>query len=225
MRVKWLLNMQLSQSTSMRQEMRQLLTPRMIQSMGILQLPLMGLEERIEKELEANPVLEMRDGETDANAVTETPTEGPEVREPRNEGEETLVVQEQGNDSQDDFDRLERISEYLENEEFSTNSSFTHRVSSGDGERDKKLDALNNSPDRTGNLTDHLLDQWTFIECTPAVCQAGRAIIKYIDEQGYLRTDLETIRAESKTPLTIEDLQAALKLVQTLQPADVDAGE
>src|SRR5260221_12218425 len=169
MRVKWLLNMQLSQSTSMRQEMRQLLTPRMIQSMEIIQLPLLALEERTEQELEANPVLKMREGETDANAVTETPTEGPEVREPRNEGEESLVVQEQGNDSQDDFDRLERISEYLENEEFATNSSFNHRGPGGEGERDKKLDALNNSPDRTGNLTDHLLEQWTFIECSPAI--------------------------------------------------------
>jgi RNA polymerase sigma-54 factor len=207
----------------MRQEMSQRLTPRMIQSMEILQLPLMALEERIEQELVSNPVLEIRDGELDGDVVTETPPEGPEIREPRNEGEETLVVQEQGHDSQDDFDRLERISEYLENEEFSTNSSFTHRVSGGEGERDKKLDALNNSPDRTGNLTDHLLNQWTFVECPPTVCDAGRAIINYIDEQGYLRTDLETIRAESKTPLTLEDVQTALKLIQTLEPAGVGA--
>ncbi len=34
------------------------LAPRMIQSMEILQLPLMALEERIEQELAANPVLE-----------------------------------------------------------------------------------------------------------------------------------------------------------------------
>ena len=44
----------------MRPEMRQLLTPRMIQSMEILQLPLMALEERIEQELVSNPVLELR---------------------------------------------------------------------------------------------------------------------------------------------------------------------
>ena len=109
--------------------------------MEILQLPLLALEERIEQEMIANPVLEERDGEIDFNAVTETPPEGPEVREPQAEGEQALVVQEQGNDSQEDFERLERISEYLENEEFATNSSFTHRVSSGDGERDKKQDA------------------------------------------------------------------------------------
>src|SRR5205814_8060440 len=120
---------------------------------------------------------------------TETPPEGPEVHEPRNEGEQALVIQENGGDSQADFDRLERISEYLENEEFATNSSLHHRVASYDGERDKKLDALNNSPDRTGNLTDYLLEQWTFVECPPNVRRAGRAIINYIDEQGYLRTD------------------------------------
>jgi len=207
----------------MRQEMRQLLTPRMIQSMEILQLPLLALEERIEQEMVSNPVLEQRDGELDYNAVTETPPEGPEVREPLAEGEQSLVVQEQGNDSQEDFERLERISEYLENEEFSTNSSFTHRASGGDGERDKKQDALNNSPDRTGNLTDYLLDQWTFVDCTPAIRDAGRAIISYIDAQGYLRTDFETIKSESKKPLMIEDLQAGLKLVQTLEPAGVGA--
>src|SRR5829696_4618020 len=121
--------MQLSQSTSMRQEMRQLLTPRMIQSMEILQLPLLALEERIEQEMVSNPVLEQREGELDGDAVTETPPEGLEVRDYEAPEERALVVQEQGNDSQEDFDRLERISEYLENEEFATNSSFTHRVS------------------------------------------------------------------------------------------------
>ncbi len=53
-------------------------------------------------------------------------------------------------------------------------------------------------------------EQWSFVDCPPKVCDAGKAIINYVDDQGYLRTDLETIRTESKTPLTIEDLQAAL---------------
>ena len=42
--------MQLGQSLSMRPEMRQLLTPRMIQSMEILQMPLAQLEERLAQE-------------------------------------------------------------------------------------------------------------------------------------------------------------------------------
>src|SRR3954464_1530311 len=64
--LKGLLDMRLDTGQFMRMEQRMKLAPRMIQSMEILQLPLMALEERIEKELEANPVLERRSSEFDA---------------------------------------------------------------------------------------------------------------------------------------------------------------
>jgi len=208
--------------------MRQLLTPRMIQSMEILQLPLMALEEKIEQEMESNPVLEQRDGdlEHDITVNEETPPELADLPERPDmlEDEMTLILKD-GGDSAEDFDRLDRISALLENEEFITNSSFQERrqPSSYDGERDKKQDALNNSPDRAGNLTDHLLDQWNFIDAPPEVMAAGELIINYIDPQGYLRVELETIRSESKKPVTVETLQKALKQIQTLEPAGVGA--
>ncbi len=55
----------------MRMDQRQLLTPRMIQSMEILQLPLQALEERIEQELQNNPVLEFREGESEADSIAD----------------------------------------------------------------------------------------------------------------------------------------------------------
>jgi RNA polymerase sigma-54 factor len=212
----------------MRMEQRQLLTPRMIQSMEILQLPLMALEERIEQELQNNPVLEVRDGENEESA--ETPAadastkadESAETRSQFTEEERPMVVKEQG-DQSDDFERLARIGEYLENEEFATNGSFRPASSSYDGERDRKLDAMNNTADRGITLTEHLLGQWAFVECSPEIRAAGQAIINYIDEDGYLRTDLETLRTESKTPLRIEDLESALRLVQELEPPGIGA--
>src|ERR1700681_323032 len=109
--------MQLTQSTSMRQDMRQLLTPRMIQSMEILQLPLMALEERIEEELQNNPVLEMRESDVEPG---DEPGEAPPIDgdqhnpgEDYSEGERALVVKE-NSDQSEDFDRLSKISEYLE---------------------------------------------------------------------------------------------------------------
>ena len=57
--------MRLDTSLSMRPEQRMILAPRMIQSMEILQLPIMALQERIEHELEENPVLEQRDQAAD----------------------------------------------------------------------------------------------------------------------------------------------------------------
>ena len=49
--------------TTMNQRMVQTmhLAPRMIQSMEILQLPIMALQERIQQELQENPVLELSD--------------------------------------------------------------------------------------------------------------------------------------------------------------------
>src|SRR5580704_7691912 len=167
--------MQLSQSTSMRMEQRQLLTPRMIQSMEILQLPLMALEERIEQEMEVNPTLEFRDGDPEGDASLQAPTEG-ERPDERAEGEQAMVVKE--NDQAEDFDRLNKIADYLENEEFATNTGTSFRqASSFDGERDKKLDAMNNTAARGVTLTEHLLNQWAFIEAPPTVKQAGEAII------------------------------------------------
>src|SRR5881396_1912144 len=115
--------MQLSQSLGVRMEQKQLLTPRMIQSMEILQLPLAALEERIEQELQNNPVLELRENEgepAEPGEATNHEQQG-EAREEFSDGETPLVLKDNENQDAADFDRLEKISEYLENEEFSTN--------------------------------------------------------------------------------------------------------
>lgn len=212
--------MQLTQS--MRPELRQLLTPRMIQSMEILQLPLMALEERIAQELQNNPVLELNEADAEnAGAVSiQNDDRGP--AEDLAESERPMVVQEDSNQAAD-FDRLAKISEYLENEEFFTNAPSNYRAAGEDGERDKKLDAMTNTAARGEPLVVSLLRQWAFVECPAEVRAAGEAIIYYIDADGYLRTDLEVIQKEWKVPLTIEDLKAALTLVQTLEPSGIGA--
>jgi RNA polymerase sigma-54 factor len=212
----------------MRMEQRQLLTPRMIQSMEILQLPLLALEERIEQELQNNPVLELREGDGDAPdgeaaAANDSIPENQEGRiEDYSESEKPMVVKE-GGDQADDFERLAKISEYFENEEFSNSTGSNFRVSSYDGERDRKLDAMNNTADRGITLLDHLMGQWAFVECSPQVRKAGEVLINNVEADGYLRTPLEQIQKESKQPVEIEDLSQALKLVQTLEPPGVGA--
>ena len=176
----------------MRQEMRQLLTPRMIQSMEILQLPLLALEERIEQEMQSNPVLELREGDTDPGpAIT---GDAAPTAEDRSEGEQALVVKEDSGGAED-FERLSRIADYFENEEFHTNAGPGYRSSASyDGERDKKLDAMNNTAARGITLQEHLTGQWAFVECSPKVRQAGRAIIAAIEDDGYLRTCIEVVQ-------------------------------
>jgi RNA polymerase sigma-54 factor len=198
----------------------------MIQSMEILQLPLLALEERIEQELQNNPVLELREGNGDEVAGTDGETtdfkDGDGRQEDFSEAEKPMVVKE-NTDQVDDFERLARISEYFENEEFSNPTGSNFRVSSYDGERDRKLDAMNNTAARGITLQEHLLGQWAFVECTPPVRTAGEVLINNIDSDGYVRTPLEQIEKESKKPVCLEDLQTALKLVQTLEPPGIGA--
>src|SRR5205823_10254487 len=92
----------------MRPEMRQqmILAPRMIQSMEILQLPIMALQERIQQELQENPVLEMQEKaeeEAEAEADGQPAKEEPavDVTDPTQE----LVIDEKDTDI--DFERLE----------------------------------------------------------------------------------------------------------------------
>ena len=53
------MKMELSQHLRLDQRLQMTLAPRMIQSMEILQLPMLALQERIKQELESNPVLEV----------------------------------------------------------------------------------------------------------------------------------------------------------------------
>jgi RNA polymerase sigma-54 factor len=74
--------MRLSFGQQMQLAQKQVLAPRMIQSMEILQLPLMALQERIEQEMEDNPVLDQVEVDADE------PEPPPEV-EPANRLEDT----------------------------------------------------------------------------------------------------------------------------------------
>ena len=64
-----------------------ILAPRMIQSMEILQLPIMALEKRIQQELEENPFLELKEiadepvADTDFNADDAPVAEEPRLRQ------------------------------------------------------------------------------------------------------------------------------------------------
>src|SRR5947208_10579059 len=104
--------MQLNTSLSQRLSQQMVLAPRMIQSMEILQLPIMALQERIQQELQENPVLELQESSDEAPATGEEEgaVETPDAEtEEVNETETELVIDETG-DNELDFDRLDALS-------------------------------------------------------------------------------------------------------------------
>ncbi len=199
----------------MRLEQQMKLSPRLIQAMEILQLPLLALQERIEAEMESNPVLEMRDAEEDEQATPVKEDETPD------RGERDLVVDNE-HDNSADFERLADMEAEYGPEAFTDDMPF-RRSGSGDGERDHKLDAMANTAAPDISLNEHLLRQWSFVETDAETHDAGKLIIGQIDDDGYLRTSLEELAQRTNHPLTIESLKNALPLVQTLEPIGVGA--
>ena len=84
--------MRLDTTMTQRMDQRMILAPRMIQSMEILQLPIMALQERIQQELQDNPVLELKEASDDQPAGEDEAEAAPAAETPEtNEREEELV--------------------------------------------------------------------------------------------------------------------------------------
>ena len=173
-----------SQQMKLGQQMK--LSPRMIQSMEILQMPLLALQERVDQELESNIALEVAEPES-------TESEGG-AAESVAEGQE-MVVGEAG-DGADDFERLSDLerdySDAVDNEYSSSSYSATRHA----GERDRKMDAMANLEGRGESLGEQLLHQWTFAEVDDDTAAIGVLLIHFITMKG-CRSDLERYSAAS----------------------------
>ncbi|MER3416115.1 MAG: RNA polymerase sigma-54 factor [Gemmataceae bacterium] len=200
--------MRLDTSQQLRLQQKMILAPRMIQSMEILQLPILALQERIEQELQDNPVLELKTDveETTAPAPAESDTE-PE-----------LVVNEQT--GEEDFGRLEDLSS-----EWEDYFDEGHRPSAGHAQElgEKRYELLQNVPCRPPSLYDYLDEQLRFFDAPPAVMALARLIIGNLDARGYLTVPLEDIVAQAGADATLAQAQEALRLVHKLDPPGVGA--
>lgn len=209
--------MKLSMTGQMRMEQKMKLAPRMIQSMEVLQLPMLALQEKIEAELNSNPVLEIAENLEESSESLSN--ELPEISQERE-----LVVREDS-DYIDDFQRLENIKDDF-GEYIGSDEPFSYKVSRpsvAGGEEDKKMEALQNTAAQQLSLHDYLKEQWRMVEADKEVKTAGDLIIDYLDEKGYLSVRLEQLHNKDKNGFGMEHLQKALELIQKLEPAGVGA--
>jgi RNA polymerase sigma-54 factor len=205
--------MKFGMEAQMRAEQQMKLAPRMIQSMEILQLPILALQERIEQELNSNPVLEMEEPSNPEGARPADQQSQDDI------GEKDLVVATDNNKVKD-FERLESLDD--EYDDYMSRGEVFH-TRTDPYEPDKKLEAINNTAAPPQSLHEHLTEQWQLVEASDGVKKAGSAIIDYIDEKGYLTVRLEQLHNKDKADFTIDDLKQALLLVQKLEPPGVGA--
>jgi RNA polymerase sigma-54 factor len=200
---------------------KQVLAPRMIQSMEILQLPILALEERIEQEMEENPVLELQEEESDLPGEPGEPAEAaaPEAPDARTEEERELVIDET-HSNEDDFERLMKM-----DEEWPDHFEERSRPSRGETEEagERKLDAMANMTARPQSLQDYLHDQLGWFDLAPELRAIAERIIYNLDSNGYLQGRLEDLLGPGAAAEEIALAQRALALVQRLDPPGVGA--
>lgn len=154
------------------------LSPQIIQSIEILQLPLLALVEHIQQEMVDNPVLE--------EVLDEKKDENPK------EGDDTVQVAED-NEKVDEIDKLGEIAEDWRD----YYSQTTVRRNNVSEERDQKQEALENTASKPMSLHDYLMGQLSLIDIPNHFTEACENIIYSIDKSGYLASPLEEIDRKS----------------------------
>jgi len=182
----------------MRQELRlqQRLAPQLIQSLHLLQLPALDLEQLVRQELEANPLLE------------EVPQMEIEQRQEKPEQEGQQPEQELS----DDFDAAD-WSAYL-NDAYEMNSGMRR-------ETDRSAEVYEPIPVYEETLADDLMDQLRLLVDDEVDREIGEYIIGNLDDNGFLAATVEEIAETLAQPAA--RVAKVLKVVQTLDPPGVGA--
>jgi RNA polymerase sigma-54 factor len=224
------MHLNISQQMKMSQQMK--LAPRMIQSMEILQLNMMALNERIEQELVENVTLERVEKERDT-PVSEpdasdfsSPVDDREARELRKDVENRELVAGNEKNNESDFERLLEISsEWPEdNVGFGGMQRSSNQVSD---DMDRQHDVMSNMTARPQSLHEYLLEQFSFFSIDPVQRQFGEYLIQHLDHNGRLQSMLPEIAQQFNRlyehQLTNVQADEVLKMIQHLDPPGVGA--
>lgn len=187
------------------QKLQQKLSPQQIQLMKLLQVPTVELEQRIKQEIEENPALE----EGDDRAEEDMPTEEQAIAENEDVGDD-------GENERDDFD----LSDYFQDDDTPDYKLHVNNTGPDDEEREIPL---------AGGTTfqDALRSQLSLRSCDERTRMLAEHLIGNLDEDGYLRRELEAIVNDmaftQNVMCTKEELENALAEVQSLDPPGVGA--
>jgi RNA polymerase sigma-54 factor len=201
--------MRLEVSLAQKLSLQLKLAPQIIQSIEILQLPALSLQELIETALGENEALERAD-------------ERPEAAEPtqeRDNGQPTEAEKELEAVA-DTLERLEKLEAAADRDW----QDFGRRRAPSGGE-DPKLEAMNNTAADHTSLHEQVHDQFILLDPDDDARTIGRHVIFNLDENGLLPYPLEEIleSPELRSRYTIEDIERVLKLVQGLEPKGIGA--
>jgi len=179
------------------QTLSQKLSPQQIQFIKLLQVPTVELDTRIEEELEINPALE----------------EGRE--EPEDQAEQTEEFEEKSESIEDEIS----FEDYLQDD-------YAGYKMQGDGnnpdEEDREMPIATSS-----TLNDQLITQLGFLGLDERQEKIGRQLIGSLENDGYIRRELEAIINDLAFSMNIEtdidELEEILRKIQLFDPPGIAA--
>ncbi|WP_026950986.1 RNA polymerase factor sigma-54 [Algoriphagus mannitolivorans] len=189
------------QKLNLSQSLSQKLSPQQIQFIKLLQVPTAELDARIEEELEINPALE----------------EGREEESEKSQDEEYEDTYE------DDLGREDgdiNLDDYLDDE-------YSGYKMQGDGnynpdEEDREIPISSQS-----SLHEQLISQLSFLKLDDRQKIIGQQLIGSIENDGYIRRDLEAIINDlafsQNIETDIDEMEEILRKIQTFDPAGIAA--
>jgi RNA polymerase sigma-54 factor len=187
------------------------LTPQLQQSIRLLQLSTVELNQELERYLAENPLLERADLSAGDDRGAGVPLNGAEpAAEPAPTSEEN---------ARDESPSLVEENAAYNDDNGPVGASSARRE---DDDREDFTQFAAVEP----TLSEHLLQQISLTGLTPRDKLIAGFVIGHLDEDGYLKQDLEELResaAESASDVEIEELQIALRHVQNLEPTGVGA--
>ncbi|MBT8114578.1 MAG: RNA polymerase factor sigma-54 [Arenicella sp.] len=207
--MKQSLNLKVSQQLS--------LTPQLKQSLKLLQLSGIDLEQEIQQALDANPMLEY---EEDAPGPDEKPIDLAET--------ETYQIPQPIAESADPSVEIERIDNLAPEQDLAASwqESFEpSRVANSNSGAGNDLPENVQVTSGAESLFDHLNWQIRMTNLSDKDQLICRSLLRSIDEEGYLRIDPAEMAALFDEQLEVEEseVRAMLSLIKTLDPIGVGA--
>lgn len=184
---------------SLQQKLQQKLSPLQIQVIKLLEIPTMQLEQRIKEELEENPALEFTESD---------------------EGREEVYSENDDTNTDDSHNEEFSIDDYFNEDEYSNYKYQTNNYSAQSEQKEIPF-SLGSS------FHENLSRQVGLQHISEREIEIAEFIIGNIDEDGYLRREIENIVDDLAFSQNIEtteqELQHILEVIKTLDPAGVGA--
>ena len=193
----------------LQQKLLQKLSPQQILLMKLLQIPTVGLEQRIKQEIEDNPALEI---------------DAMDGSEEENFGEEDALDNQKDTElddyksKDDEFD----INDYVNEDDIPSYKLKSNNYSSDEDRREV--------PYASGtSFHENLIHQLSLRDISDRETQIGEYIIGNIDDSGYLQRSSEAIVDDLAFNLNINiskaDIDKVISIIHQLDPAGVGASD